>query len=143
MKRPPRNLHQKMFSLRIVLVNLAQGFGILICTFLLFVYAIKSGHSETEVRSFAFSSLVISNLFLITVNLSWKKNIYQILRSANKVFIAVFSGGLVCLLAVLYVPFFAALFHLAPLALGDLLLVFLVAIFSLSWFEILKWFKNK
>ncbi|MFZ4648366.1 MAG: cation-translocating P-type ATPase [Patescibacteria group bacterium] len=142
MKRPPRNLRQKMFDSRTILINLAQGFAILIGTFLLFFHVIKSGRSESDARSLAFASLVISNLFLIVINLSWKKHFYQIIRSANKIFISVFLGALVCLAAVLYIPFFATLFHLAPLNFIDILLVLLTTFASLFWFEVLKWFQN-
>lgn len=143
MKRPPRNLLQPMFNLKTVSISLVQGLGILIVTFALFLFAIKSGRTENEIRSFAFVSLVLSNLVLITVNLSWDKNIFEILLSGNKVLFFVFGGVLPCLFLVLYVPFFAGLFRLGPLNLKDLLFISLAVLISLAWFEIFKFFKNK
>lgn len=138
MKRPPRNLHQSIFNKKTVLIALLQGAMVLIVTFLLFSYAIKTGRSDEEARSFAFMSLVLSNILLITVNLSWDKGIYRILKEANRIFFFVFFGASFSLFAVLYVPSLSRLFHLAPLHPKDFILISLVAIVSVIWFELLK-----
>lgn len=143
MMLPPRNLHQPMFNLKIVLISVLQGLGILAATFALFVFAVKTGRSEQEARSFAFISLVIANLILIIINLSWNKNIYKILLSANKILFIILAGALLCLLTVLYIPFFTNIFHLVPLSFRDYLLIGVVMFASLAWFEILKLLKNK
>jgi len=143
MKRPPRNMHQSIFSLKNVSISLMQGLGVLIATFILFFFVIKSGRSEMEARSFAFVSLVLSNLMLIAINLSWNKNIFKIFLSANKIFFIVFGSALICLMSVLYIPFLADLFHLAPLYLKDFAFIGLVIFASLIWFEILKLFLIK
>jgi Ca2+-transporting ATPase len=142
MKRPPRNLQQPMFNLKTVTINILQGFGVLIATFSLFAFMVKNGRSEDEARSFAFASLVLANLLMIIINLSWSKNIFQIIQSFNKTLMIVFIGAVACLLGVIYVPFFSNLFHLAPLHLNDFLIVILVVSVSLVWFEVLKLFKN-
>jgi Ca2+-transporting ATPase len=142
MKRPPRNLHQPMFNLKIVSINLLQGAGILLATFALYLYVIKSGRGDLEARSFAFASLVLANLLLIIINLSWSKNIYQILVSANKILFIVIIGAILSLVMVLYIPFFSNLFHLTALHLTDFLLIGVVASISLAWFEILKFIRN-
>lgn len=143
MKRPPRNLHQPIFNLKTVSISLAQGFGVLIAIFILFIFAIKSGRSEYETRSFVFVSLVLANLVLIVINLSWRKSIHKIFMSANKILFIVFAGALFCLPIILYVPFFADLFHVAPLNFKDLILISAAVFASLAWFEILKIINNK
>ena len=143
MKRQPRNLRRPMFDLKTILISLTQGLGVLIVTFTLFIFAVKSGYSESVARSFAFVSLVLANLMLIIVNLSWTKNIYEILSSAHKILFIVFISALVCLAVILYVPFFAGLFYLAPLGFFDLALIILAVFLSLVWFEIFKFFKNR
>lgn len=142
MSRPPRNLHKPMFGAKTVMISLLQGFGILLVTFALFVLSTKFGKSELEARSFAFTSLVLSNLMLIVVNLSWNQSIYQILRSGNRTLLIVVVGAILSLLVVLYMPFFSDLFHMAPLNMFDFLLVGIMAGLSLAWFEILKVFRN-
>jgi magnesium-transporting ATPase (P-type) len=88
-------------------------------------------------------SLVLANLMLIVINLSWSKNIHRILLSANKILFIVFAGAISCLFVVLYVPFFADLFRLAPLNAKDFLLIGVTVFASLAWFEVLKLLKNK
>jgi Ca2+-transporting ATPase len=142
MKIPPRNLHQSIFNFKNVSISLVQGLGVLIATFGLFAYVVKSGRSETEARAFAFVSLVLSNLMLITINLSWKKNIHKILLSANTILFSVLIGTILSLIAVLYIPFLTELFHLASLHLIDFILIVVVMFVSLLWFEILKFLKS-
>lgn len=143
MKRPPRNLRQPIFNFKTVSVSLLQGFGVLLATFILFMYIIKTGHSELEARSFAFVSLVLSNILLIIINLSWSKNLYRIILTANKALYIVSAGAVGCLVAVLYIPILASLFHLEPLHLIDLFFVSLVVLISVVWFEILKLFNGR
>jgi Ca2+-transporting ATPase len=88
-------------------------------------------------------SLVLANLVLIVINLSWRKSIHKIFMSANKILFMVFSGALFCLPIILYVPFFADLFHMAPLNFKDLILIGAAVFVSLAWFEILKIISNK
>lgn len=143
MKKPPRNLRQPMFSHRTILINVAQGTGVLAATFILFLLVMKSGKGELEARSFAFVSLVLSNLLLIITNISWDKNIHHILLSANKTLVAVCAGTLLCLFAVLYNPFLSGLFHLTGLHLDDFVFIGVVALLSIGWFEILKLLKSR
>lgn len=143
MKRLPRSLHQPMFNMDTILINVLQGLGVLVATFLLYIFAIRSGKGEAEARSFAFVMLVLSNLMLILINISWEKTIYQIVNDANRILISVFAGTLLCLFAVLYNPFLSGLFHLVPLHPEDFAVVVTVAIFSVAWFEVFKYFRNK
>ena len=138
MNRPPRNLHEPIFNVKTVGINLLQGVGVLAVTLGLFAWAVWSGMSDPEARSFAFTSLVLANLLLIVVNLSWQKNAVEILLSGNRVMLAVISATIVCLGAVLYVPLLADLFHLAALRGRDVGIIGVAVIISLAWFEILK-----
>jgi Ca2+-transporting ATPase len=143
MRKPPRNLRKPMFSREIVIINVLQGLGILLVTFGLYYFVIKSGRSDLAARSYVFTMLVLSNLLLIVVNLSWSKNIFQIILTPNnnKTLPVVVVLGLLSLVATLYFPFFANLFHLEPLLLKDFLLIGMAAVLSLAWFEILKLYK--
>ncbi|MFH0739804.1 MAG: cation-translocating P-type ATPase [bacterium] len=143
MSRPPRGIHQPIFNRKTVLISIAQGLGILVAVFLVFFFAVKSGRPEVEARSLAFVSLVLSNIMLIVVNLSWNKNIIQIISSKNKTLYVVLGGTFLAMLSVLYIPFLSNIFHLTYLHLKDYLFVILAVFASLIWFEALKLFKNK
>lgn len=138
MKIPPRRLNQPMFSLKTVLINLLQGTSILLVIFAIFIISMKLGRSENEIRSLIFSSLIFSNLMLITTNLSWKENIFQILSQKNIALAIVLVGAIIGLFSVIYIPFLAELFRLAPLSVADLALVVLGTTIALIWFEMLK-----
>ncbi len=143
MKRPPRDLHQTMFNPKKVLIIALQGLGILMATFTLLVIATKSGRSEAEIRSIAFTSLVLANLLLIVVNLSWRKNMLRILLSANHALGMVIVAAIACLAVILYIPFFAELFHLAPLQIKDYFLIMPIMLASILWFEGFKLLRNR
>jgi Ca2+-transporting ATPase len=138
MKRPPRNLNQRMFDPKRVAVLALQGFIVLAATFALLFISAKSGRSETEVRSIAFTSLVLSNLLLIIVNLSWRKNIFQILVSPNRALGIVLVTAVAGLGAIIYIPSLAGLFHLAPLRIADIFTIVAVVLGSTLWFEVWK-----
>jgi Ca2+-transporting ATPase len=142
MKRPPRNLHETMFNPKKVMILTLQGAGILLATFALSVIASKSGRNEAEIRSVAFTSLVLANLLLIIVNLSWRKNIFQILQSGNKALGMVIAAAVACLWAILYIPFFSRLFHMAPLGTRDFFFIAPVMLVSILWFEGFKLVKK-
>jgi len=143
MKRPPRNLKETIFNRKNIFILFLQGFVSLIICFLLFYFAIKNGMSENESRTFAFASLVLSNIFLITINLSWDKGILKIFKEANKVFYCVFFGAIVSLLVVIYVEPVASLFHLSRIDVKYFLIIFIISFVGVSWFEILKLFKKQ
>lgn len=135
MKRPPRNLHETMFHPKKVFVIALQGLSVLLATFALLVITTRSGRTETEIRSVAFTSLVAANLLLIIVNLSWRRNIVQILGSANRALIIVIAATIACLATILYIPFFSNLFHLSPLRLNDFFIIAPIMFVSILWFE--------
>ncbi|BFT94479.1 MAG: HAD-IC family P-type ATPase [Minisyncoccus archaeiphilus] len=138
MKRPPRRLNEPIFSFKTVLISVLQGLGVLLATFALYAYVLSIGRNEIEARTFAFVSLVLGNLLLIIINLSWHKNIHHILRSSNKTLFIVLGGTMLSLLSVLNIPFLGDLFHLTPLHLQDIIFVSIIILISLLWFEILK-----
>ncbi|MDD4409187.1 MAG: cation-translocating P-type ATPase [Candidatus Pacebacteria bacterium] len=138
MKRKPRPIRQSMFSRKMILIGLLQGMGAMIISFALFFLAIKSGRGEVEARSFVFACLVVINLLLIMVNLSWEKNIIQVLFSGNRTLLMILALALVSLSMVFYVSPLANLFHLTPLRSGDVLMIVGVSVVSILWFELLK-----
>lgn len=138
MELPPRNLHTPMFNKGIVVINVFQGLGVLIACFLMYWFVMQSGKGELAARSFAFTSLIIANLLLIITNLSWKQSIFETLRRPNKALLFVLVAATLCLLGILYIPFFADLFYVTSLHLQDFILVGIVVIATFLWFEGLK-----
>jgi P-type Ca2+ transporter type 2C len=82
--------------------------------------------------------MVFANLMLILTNLSWKQNIYRIVRQKNAALWWVMGGTLTALAVVLYTPGLRSLFHFEVLHANDLLIALLGGVASLAWFEGLK-----
>jgi len=138
MRRPPRNLNRPMFFPKKLVIIALQGVSILLATFVLLVITTRAGRSEEEIRSVTFTAMVVANLLLILVNLSWRRTIFQILLSKNRAFVIVTGAAIVCLGGIMYIPFFSELFHLSPLHIKDFFIIAPVMIASIVWFEFFK-----
>lgn len=146
MNKPPRKMNESLFDTKTIILNLLQGAGVLVANFGLYIFAINNGRSEEEARTIAFACLVFANLMLITINLSWRKNIFQIILEVNKTFLIVFFGTIMALLSVIFNPFLANLLHMGTIKISDLAIILAITIASLMWFEGYKWVterKNK
>jgi len=143
MKKPPRNLREPLFNKRAFILSLIQGFSVLVVVFTVFVLALSFKKGELEARTLAFATLIFANIMLITTNLSWSKNIFDIVRSKNKALLGIIFLAPAALIAVIYVPVLRSLFHFSALSIDDLFIAFLSGIASLVWFEILKIINKK
>lgn len=142
MQKPPRNLYQPLFNRGIISISILQGISVLVMVFLIFIYSLFIGKNDVEARSVAFTTLVFANLMLIVTNLSWTKNFFQIILSANRALMIVSGFALVSLFLVIYMPFLRSLFHFTFLHTDDLILSFVTAAIAILWFEIIKIFRK-
>ena len=98
----------------------------------------RRDHGPNTVRALTFATLVIAFLVLITVNRSWTRSLFAMLRVPNAAYRWVVGGTLALLAVVLFVPFAQRLFHFAPVHADDLVLSVAAAPICLLWFEALK-----
>lgn len=141
MQLPPRNPRKPLFGKRMLSLSIFQGVFCFLTVLAVFRLALKSGQSEAESRTFAFITLIVSNLSLILTNRSWSKGIssyFSILK--NKALIWVLAGTLLFLSLVIYIPFFRNLFHFGQLHPGDIFISLSAGIASLIGFELIKLF---
>lgn len=138
MKRQPRNQNEPLFSRRTLAISLMQGLAVLIVTVAIYGIVIKQGRDELEARALTFTTLVIANLGLILVNRYWSSTILTTLRYRNTALYSIIVITFVFLGLVLYVPVIRDLFRFGTLHATDLLICLVAAIFSISWFEIVK-----
>ncbi|MBI2792939.1 MAG: cation-translocating P-type ATPase [Gammaproteobacteria bacterium] len=137
MRRPPRKFDDPILNKKTIWSALLQGLGVFIVTLIMYVFALKI-MSESEARTFAFTSLIISNLMLIYSNRSSRKSIFTLLAIPNKVLFGITIATLIILFSTVYIPFFANILHFSPLSINYLLLSFGGAMVCVLWFEILK-----
>ena len=138
MKRPPRPLKQRLFDIHTVGISALQGIGILTAVVALLLYVLRLGAGETGARTIVFSALVLADVLLIIINLSWHKNFFEILTRKNTALWTVIFATVVGVVMVLYVPFLQGLFHFSALRISDIGLICLTAIVSVVWFEVVK-----
>ena len=137
MKRPPRDLREKLFGKKNIFVSLFQGLSVLVVVIFVFLFALKMGKSDLEARSLTFATLVIANLTLIISGLSWENSLIRV-NPENKALWLVIAGALISLVLVLNIPFLRNMFHFSVLHFNDYLIVFLAGISSVLWFKILN-----
>jgi len=144
MKRLPRQKDEGLFTRKNLALSLLQGGVVLGVVLVVYASALARGFGETEVRTLAFTTIVIANLCLILTNRSWSDTIITSLRTQNKALIWVFSGTLVCLFLVLYIPGLRDLFRFGSVPLLDLVICAGAGVLSIVWFECFKyWNKSK
>ena len=138
MKKPPRKLSQRLFNTRVVIVSLIQGLSSFLAIFLLYLYLIQSDRPVEVVRTMTFLSVVLSNVLMIFMNLTWSQNTWRVLSSSNKSLWYVVSGALVGMVVISTVAPIQRIFYMGGLKGGDVLLLGLVAFFLYLWLECMK-----
>ena len=139
MERPPRAPEEPLFTRHMVGISLLQGASVLAAVFAVYFWTLSAGHAEEEVRTLAFTTLVIGNLGLIAVNRSWTHGaVADLVRLRNSAFGWVVGGSVLFLGLVLTVPVLRDLFRFAPVHPGDVLWAIAAGLSGVLWFEAYK-----
>jgi len=138
MGRPPRQKSEGLITRKTLILSLLQGGVVLAFVFLVYLYALSMGFSEEQVRTLTFVTIVIANLGLIFTNRSWSGTVLSTVRSPNRALWVVFSGTLICLGLVLFVPALLTLFRFGTVSNATLALAAGAGLVSVTWFEVYK-----
>jgi Ca2+-transporting ATPase len=138
MNRPPRAYDEPFFGINKILLSCTQGLGILIIVFIVYLFCLKNGYSEREVRALSFTTLIAANIAVILSNRSWTRNIFQILSTSNKSVKWVVGGAVFFLALVLKIPFLLNLFLFDPISMTEALICIGAGFSSIIWFEVYK-----
>jgi Ca2+-transporting ATPase len=142
MTQPPRPKTQKLFDRFVLMRGLWQGLGLM--GLLLMVYGVTrsvlpiDAQRDQLARTLSFIVLVLANLALIYVNLSWSRGVGRSMKRLNFPFVCIVIASLVALGLALYVPALTRLFAFAEPTPVMLLIAMAVAGLSLMWFEFIK-----
>jgi len=143
MDRPPRKLQDRLFGKKNFLFSFVQGISVFLAVSIVFLWGLYFGNkNETEVRTLAFATLVIANLMLIIVNLSWSRQAKSIIKNNNKAMWLVICGSLLSLVLVLLVPVLRELFHFSTINIEDFLIIVIAGLLSVSWIKLLQIIKR-
>ena len=143
MSRPPQKYDEPFFGIKKILLSCSQGIGILVIVFAVYLFGLKSGYSEAEVRALAFTTLITANIAVILSNRSWSRNIFQILATKNSTVKWVAGGAAFFLILILNIPFLLNLFLFEKISLTEALFCVLAGLSSIIWFEIYKVFNHR
>ncbi|MBX6322583.1 MAG: cation-translocating P-type ATPase [Rhodospirillaceae bacterium] len=130
MRRPPRDPRSPLLSFAFMTWSAIQGVLAFLVIAAVFVLALRLGLSETEVRSLAFMSLVVTNIALIFVNRSFSASLWQALARRNPALWLGLGPAVAVFAVVLLWPPARDLFRLGPLH-GDGLVICLAAFVGL------------
>lgn len=140
MQRSPRNPKESLFSKKIALCGLLQGFGVLILAFGVFITGYYLGFEASKLRALTFATVVFADLALITVNRVGSDSLATVLRNKNFIYWLIIFGTIILLLGVLYLPFLQKLFYFTSIDLMNLLFCFIVGIIAIFWLKLINYF---
>ncbi len=147
MTRPPRNPKESLFGMHMFLLSVLQGLSVLLIVLAVYWLSLeflgKEKGASPEARALGFTTLIFANLALILTNRSWNRTIFGIMKVANAAQWWVIIGATGFLAIVLNSSFLRAMFKFKPLHLNDVAICVAAGLFSIFWFEIVKYVNSR
>lgn len=140
MSRPPKKLNEPFFGARKIIFSCLQGLGILLVTMAVYVGGLYFSFDAYQVRTMAFTTLIVANIAVILTNRSWTDHIFTIIATPNKAVLWVVGGAIFFLILILNVPFFLELFQFEQLGIVPILICIAAGLSTITWFEAYKRF---
>lgn len=138
MQKPPRGITEHIFNRKTLTISILQGISVLTAVLIIYFYSLSVHADEAVARSLSFTTLILSNILLILTNLSWKRNMIEVIMGDNIALRVVAGGAILLLSAVLMSPDLGKLFHFGRVDIPDLFMAVSAACIGLLWFELLK-----
>jgi len=139
MQKKPRKMSATFFSWPELSMSIIQGLMITLACLALGYYFMKSGESETYVRTVIYSTLIFSNLFLTLANRSFRYSIFTTLRYKNILIPIVLSISLAILLLSIYFHPLQRIFQFEEIPVTTIGLCLASAFAGVIWVEFYKW----
>ncbi|AMN38511.1 cation-translocating P-type ATPase [Rhodoplanes sp. Z2-YC6860] len=138
MSRPPRPSDETLFSWPLVGWSVLQGVLAFALVAAVFIFGLKRGMPEDELRALVFFSLVTSIFSLILINRSFGASLAAAFKRPNPALAWILLGVVAILAVSLSWPSASALFRFGPLHLDDLALTLIAGAAVLIVLESLK-----
>jgi len=143
MYQSPKKITNSLFSRKEIIISIIQGIIIACGALFSYYYFMNNGSSIAEIRTFVFTYLIFSNLFLTFVNRSFTQTLYYTSRFTNSLAPLIILLSILFLLAIHFLLPVRQLFQLTLISPRELLLCFSIACLSVIWFEIYKAFVTR
>ncbi|WP_339832500.1 cation-translocating P-type ATPase [uncultured Altibacter sp.] len=142
MHRDPRPFSTTFFNWRELITSVIQGIIITLGILLVYLLAVRSGHSEAITRTMVFTTLIAANIFLTFVNRSFYYSILTTFGYKNRLVPWIIGLTVTITLLLLFVPSFATFFEFDQLTANQMLLCLVIGMVSVIWYEGIKWWKR-
>ncbi len=142
MKTPTKSGNDNLLESSQLAISILQGVVIALGCLGMGYYIFTKGADEQTVRSYIFSTLLLSNIFLTLFNRSFTATVWQTLKWKNIWIHIILSFSILVLIVIHTIPAAQSLFEVTPLSLTELLLPFLVAFVSTCWMEVVIYLKQ-
>jgi P-type Ca2+ transporter type 2C len=138
MRRPPRSPAEPPLSLRLIAWGVVQGAFAFAMAGGMFLFALRNGMPDDEVRALTFVSLILGIFSLVLVNRSFSPSLKLALVRPNAALVSILLGVCAVLGLCLAVPPVRELFRFGQLHLDDLALAIGSALLILVVLELIK-----
>ena len=135
MQRPPRKPGDSFLAGSALGRSVLQGLGITAAVLGVYWAAMQGGEAAPLVRTLVFTTLVLSNIFLVLVNRSFTLPVFRTLRVPNRVLWLLLGLTLAMLLTTLFFSPARHLFGFSPVPPAWLGWCALAALVGVSWVE--------
>ncbi|PJD99513.1 MAG: ATPase [Leptospira sp.] len=142
MNREPRNPHEKFFGFDKISYSVFQGLFLLGIVLFVYFLSIHEGHTDSEVRAIAFSSLIIGNIFLILTNLSKTRSFLSVFLERNYPILMILSLAIIMLISILTIPYLQKIFSFQSPGTEHYLSALFASLFMLIVLEGIKFFNS-
>jgi Ca2+-transporting ATPase len=143
MQQPPRPMTETFLNWRELGMSILQGLMITAGVLFMYQLTVRNGGTEEQTRTSVFMTLIMANIFLTLVNRSFYYSFITSLRYKNNLLVGILVTTIAILGIMLYVDPVTAFFHLAHPDIVDIAWCTGVAMTSVFWFEIVKWWKRR
>jgi Ca2+-transporting ATPase len=138
MRRPPRSPAEPLLPTRLITWGVVQGAFAFAMAAGMFLFALRSGMPDDEVRALTFVSLILGIFSLVLVNRSFSPSLKLALVRPNAALFSILLGVCAVLGLCLTVPLVREIFRFGRLHLDDLTLTIGSALLILVALELLK-----
>lgn len=143
MKRPPRDSTKSFFGIKQIFISVIYGVLLLAVVMSVYFITLNEGHSDGEIRTIAFSTLIIGNLFLILTTLSKTRYAFNVILEKNISLIIILVSAIGLLFALIKLPFLQKLFSFENPGLSHFIISLLGSFVLMIMLEGYKYIKNK
>ena len=138
MNKTPRKMTASFFSISELSLSIVQGLVITLSCLGLGYYFMITNHSEVEIRTVIYTTLIFSNIFLTLVNRSFRFSIFTTIRYKNPLLPLIIFSSLAVFFLSIYIPPVRRLFQFTELRFQDLMICVFCAFLGVMWIEVYK-----